>query len=125
VNHYTVIGFEAIQISSLELRGEEDIDKAGQLEVMGLNEILELRFKGDKYRSGTIRNWIDGRTCHDPNSGSIGGQLQSYIADPTVQDKIVGKNFRALVAVIVGSRQMLVREMDRYGNWVSEFQLAK
>jgi hypothetical protein len=35
------------------------------------------------------------------------------------------KDFRASVVVIVGSRQILVREMDMYGNWVSEFQLAK
>jgi len=34
------------------------------------------------------------------------------------------KDFRASVVVIVGSRQILVREMDRRGNWVSEFQLA-
>ena len=51
-------------------------------------------------------------------------QLQSYIMGPTVQNEIADKNFRALVAVIVGSRQILVREMERRGNWVSEFQLA-
>ena len=27
--------------------------------------------------------------------------------------------------VIVGSRQILVREMDRHGDWVNEFRLAK
>jgi hypothetical protein len=108
----------------LKLRGEEIIDKAEQLEAMGLNEILELTFEGDKNQSGTIRNWIDGRTCHDPNSGSIREQLQSYIADPAVQNEIVNKNFRALVAVIVGLRQILVREMDRRGNWVGGFELA-
>jgi hypothetical protein len=101
----------------LELRGEENIDKAEQLEAMGLNEILELKFKGDKYRSGTIRNWID-EEWSDPKSGSVRKQPRSYIMGSTVQKEIAGKNFRALVVVIIGSRQILVREMDRYGNWV-------
>jgi hypothetical protein len=107
----------------LRLKRGNYIDKAKQLEAMRLDEILELEFKGDKHRSGTIRNWIEG-TCDDPNSGSVRKQLQSYIMGPTVQNEIAGKNFRALVAVIVGSRQILVREMDMRGNWVSEFQLA-
>ena len=82
---------------------------------MRLDEILELEFKGDKHRSGTICNWIE---------GTVREQLQSYIMGPTVQNEITDKNFRALVAVIIGSRQILVREMDMRGNWVSEFQLA-
>jgi hypothetical protein len=107
----------------LGLKRGNYIDKAKQLEAMGLDEILELEFKGDKHRSGTICNWIEG-TSDDPNSGSVREQLQSYIVGPTVQNEIADKNFRALVAVIVGSRQILVREMDRRGNWVNEFQLA-
>ena len=90
---------------------------------MKLNKILGLKFKGDKYRKGTIRNWIDGRG-NTPNSGDVRNQLQSYISGPTVQKAIADKNFRAFVVVIVGSRQILVREMDKHGNWVSEFQLA-
>jgi hypothetical protein len=124
-NHYTVIEFKNIQIPYLELRGEKNIDKAAQLEAMRLNEILELKFKGDKYRSGTIRNWIDGENESDPKSGDVRKQLRSYIKEATVQEEITGKIFRALVVVIIGSRQILVREMDRDGNWVSEFQLAK
>lgn len=89
---------------------------------MGLDEILELTFKGDIHRSGTIRNWIDGD--YDPNSERVRERLQSYIASPTVQNEIVDKNFRFMLAVIVGLRQIIVREMDRHGNWVSEFQLA-
>jgi hypothetical protein len=123
-NHYTVIEFKNIPIRYLELIGEEN-DKAGQLEAMRLDEILELKFKGDKFRSGTIQNWIGGGKCNDANSGKVYKQLQSYVKDPTVQEEIAGKDFRAFTVVIVGSRQILVREMDRDGNWVSEFQLAK
>jgi hypothetical protein len=41
-----------------------------------------------------------------------------------VQEEITGKNFRAFVVVIVGSRQILVREMNGRGEWVKEFRLA-
>jgi hypothetical protein len=124
----------------LGLKGKNNIDKAKELEAMGLDEILKLKFKGCKYRSGSIRNWIDGKG-NSPKSGSVRKQLQSYVMGqtvqkeilivreeiptvqeeiPTVQEKIY-KNFRAFVVVIVGSRQILVREMDRHGNWVNEF----
>jgi hypothetical protein len=106
----------------LGLRRGNLIDKAKRLEAMGLDEILELEFEGDKFRSGTIGNWIDG---NDPNSGIVREQLRSYIRGSTVQKEIADKNFRAFVVVIVGSRQILVREMDRHGNWVNEFQLAE
>jgi hypothetical protein len=92
---------------------------------MGLRKILELNFKGDKYRSGTIRNWIDGKkaSSNDETSGSVREQLRSYVLGPTVPKEIASKNFRAFAVVIVGSRQILVREMDRRGDWVDEFQL--
>ena len=124
-NHYTVIEFKNIPVRYLDLMGEENIDKAEQLEAMRLNEILKLKFKGDKFRSGTIQNWIDDGECCDSNSGKVRKQLQSHVKGFTVQDEIAGKDFRAFVVVIVGLRQILVREMDRDGNWVSEFQLAK
>jgi hypothetical protein len=104
----------------LRLARVDIIDKAEQLEAMGLHKILQLNFDC-KFRSGTIGNWIDG---NDPQSESVREQLRSYVKGPTVQEEIADKNFRAFVVVIVGSRHILVREMDRHGNWVSEFQLA-
>ena len=93
---------------------------------MKLREILELKFSGDRFRSGTIRNWIDGEkaSSNDEMSGSVRDQLRSYVLSSTVKEEIANKNFRAFAVVIVGSRQILVREMDKHGNWVSEFQLA-
>jgi hypothetical protein len=105
----------------LGLSGEENIDKAEQLEAMELNEILGLKFKGDKFRTGTIRNWINGRGS-GPKSGNVRRQLHSYITGSTVQKEIADKDFRAFAVVVVGSRQILVREIDRRGNWV---KLAK
>jgi hypothetical protein len=100
----------------LGLNGKENIDKAKELNAMGLHEILGLKFEGDQFRSGALQNWID---------GSVRKELQSYITSPTVQKEIADKNFRAFAVVIVGLRQILVREMDMYGNWIGEFQLAK
>ena len=91
---------------------------------MKLNEILGLKFEGDKFRTGTIGNWIDGKG-RGAKSGEVRKQLQKYIRGPTVQEEIADKSFRAFAAVIIGSRQILVREMDRRGNWVNKFQLAK
>jgi hypothetical protein len=102
----------------LDLKGRGITGKAKELEVMELDDILELKFKDDKFPSGTVGNWNDG------NDLSVREQLQSYIAGDTVQEEIVGKKFRAWVVVIIGSRQMLMREMDGDGNWVGEFQLA-
>ncbi|KIX07675.1 uncharacterized protein Z518_02329 [Rhinocladiella mackenziei CBS 650.93] len=122
-NLYTLIEFKNIQIPYLELSGEDNIGKVKGLDAMKLNDILKLKFKGDKYRTGSINNWIDGRG-HGPVSGSVRNQLQSYITGPTVQKEIANKDFRAFAVVIVGSRQILVREMDRHGKWVSKFQLV-
>jgi len=58
-------------------------------------------------------------------SGSVRKQLQSYVSGATVQKEIADKNFRAFTVVIVESRQILVREMDRHGKCVSNFQLAE
>jgi hypothetical protein len=93
---------------------------------MRLHEILRLKFSGDQFRRGTIHNWIDGEkaSSKDEISGSVREQLRSYVLGPTVQKEIADKNFRAFAVVIVGSRQILVREMDRRGDWVNEFQLA-
>ena len=123
-NLYTLLEFKNIQIRYLGLDGEDIIDKAGQLEAMRVDQILELKFKGDKWRTGTIRDWIEGKGKAS-NSRNVRQQLQSYVAGDTVQKEIIDKNFRAFVVVIVGSRQILLREMDRHGEWVTEFQLAR
>ena len=62
----------------------------------------------------------------------LASQNHSYIANRRftirfqvdVHLGIVDKNFRAFAVIIVGSRQILVREMDRHGKWVKRLQLA-
>ena len=85
---------------------------------MTLKEILQLRFINDQSRSGTIHDWLD---------GEVRDQLQSYIMGTTVQAEIKSKKrFRAFAVVILGSRQILMREIGRDGMWVEdgEFGLA-
>jgi hypothetical protein len=124
-NYYTLIEFKNIQISYLGLDGEDIFNKAKQLEAMELNQILGLKFKDDKWQTGmTICDWIDGK-CEALISGNVRKQLQSCIAGKTVQKEIVGKKFRAFAVIIIGSRHILVHEMDRHGKWVGEFQLAR
>jgi len=103
----------------LELTGKTG-EKAKQIEGMKLKEVLQLRFKNDQSRSGTIHDWFDG-----DDYGEIRKQLQSYITGSTVQEEIISKKkFRAFAVAILGSRQILIREMGRDGMWVGEFQLA-
>jgi len=92
---------------------------------MTLKEILQLRFKNDQSRSGTIHDWFDGDDRIHGDYGKVREQLRSYIMGSTVREEIKGKNkFRAFAVVILGSRQILMREMSRDGMWVGEFQLA-
>ena len=104
--------------------GQSTEDKAKQLEGMKLKEILQLKSKNDQFRSGTIYDWFDGDDHEDEDYGKVRKQLQSYIMGSTVQEEIAGKNFRAFAVVILGSRQILMREMGRDGKWVGEFELA-
>ena len=104
--------------------GKSTEDRARQLEDMTLKEILQLRFKNNQFRSGTIYDWFDGDDHEDEDYGKVRKQLQSYIMSSTVQEEVAGKNFRAFAVVILGSHQILMREMGKDGKWVEEFQLA-
>ena len=111
----TVVEFKNIQISYLDLKGKGLDDKAKKLKAMTVEEVLGLQFSRDKFRSGTIKKWVEGDVCT---------QLQSYIKGRTVDVHSVDKKFRAYAAVIIGSRQILIREMDRNGSWVGDYELV-
>ena len=120
--------FKNIPLNTLDIEGRIIDDKAKLLEGMILKEILQLRFDGAKRRSGTIQDWFDGDDQDKENYGEVRRQLQDYITGSTVQKEIAGvagkKKFRAFAAVIVGARQILIREMGADGEWVGGFQLA-
>lgn len=108
----------------MELTGKSTEEKATQIKDMTLNEILQLKFKNDRFRSGTIHDWFDGDDHEHDDYGKVREQLRSYITGSTVQGGIIGKKFRAFAVAILGSRQILMRGMGRDGEWVGEFQLA-
>ena len=104
--------------------GNRVADRARQLEDMMAKDILKLRFKDDPSRSGTIEDWIDGDHYKNDDNGIVREQLQSYVTGSTIQKEIRDKNFHAFAVVIVGSHQILMREIGRDGKWVGEFELA-
>ena len=110
----TVVEFKNIQISYLDLKDKGLDDKAKKLKAMTVEEVLGLLFK-DKFRSGTIREWVE---------RDVFTQLQSYTKGRTANEHSVDKKFRAYAAVIIGSRQILIREMDRNGSWVGDYELV-
>ncbi|KAF8536318.1 hypothetical protein BDD12DRAFT_807873 [Trichophaea hybrida] len=113
---YTVVGFKNIELPYLDLQGIKDEEMVQHLTDMSLTDILHLQFnKRDEFRSGTIQKWVD---------GEVYDQLRSYIMGQTVQDNSVGKTIRAFVVVIIGSCQILVREMNSDGKWQGRWNLV-
>jgi len=117
---YTVIEFKNIQIDYLDLQGYMRIDKAKQLVDMSLPQILKLRIKGI-HHPGPIEEWLE---------GDIREQLSKYVTSATVREDSMGNTFRAYAVVIIGSRHILIREMDDMGKWkgvsrlVTDLELA-
>jgi hypothetical protein len=119
---YTVLELKNVQLRYLEIKGSNPSE---QLKDMKLEQILQLRFSvSDRHRSGTIHDWIAGDNCKDEkHEKTVGDQLRGYLENPSVQKKIAGKNFRAFTVVIVGSRQILMREMGREASGLENFSL--
>jgi len=117
---YTVIEFKNIQIKFLDLQGYKLEDKAKHLVDMSLPQILKLRITG-KYFPGPIEN----RLVEDiRNEGDIHKQLREYVTSKTVKEDSEGRTFRAFAVVIIGSRHILIREMDKMGKWKSPSRLV-
>jgi len=112
---YTMIEFKNIQIDYLDLRGDSRADKAEQLVAMSWPQILKLRIIRSNYHPNTIEEWLEGQ---------IHEQLRSYVTSPTVRAESIGKNFRAYAVVIIGSRHILIREMDNNGEWKGDSRLV-
>ncbi|KAF8533195.1 hypothetical protein BDD12DRAFT_984581 [Trichophaea hybrida] len=115
LDFYIVVDFKNIEISYLNHPSSSFQEQEEKLTAMSLNATLQLEFrKHDKYRSGTIKQWID---------GDVRTQLQSYISGQSIQQNSIGKQFRAYAVAIIESRKILVNEMNRNGDWVENWQL--
>ena len=112
---YTVLKFKNKQIDFLALGSGSRTNKAEQLVAMSLPQILKLRITG-LHNLGTIEEWIE---------GDIHQQLRSYVTGATVQAGRAGMTFRAYAVVIIGSRHIIIREMDSEGEWIGGSRLIQ
>jgi hypothetical protein len=90
--------------------------KASVLSTYSLNKVLGINFgKSDKFRAGELREWIIDEAAP---------QLKSQIMSEEVQKQLKGLSLKASIVVIIGSRQMLVWDMDADGNLMGEPDLV-
>ena len=87
--------------------------KASLLSNYSCNNVLGINFsKTDKFRVGKLRKWIVDEAAP---------QLKSYIMSEEIKKKLGGRSLKAHVVVVVGSRQILVWDMDDDGELVHFF----
>jgi hypothetical protein len=84
-----------------------------------LEDILELGWnEKEQFKAGTLRSWIIGNDA---------GQLRGYITGPTVKQLLEerGLELRAHLVIIVGSRHILLWDMDEKGNLAAKPRLVE
>ena len=63
----------------------------------------------------TIRSWIE---------ESVRGQLKDYVTSNEVKDKLGERKLWAHSVLIVGSRQIVIWDLDKNGAWIGKPKLA-
>lgn len=101
--------WKSFRIDCLDIPGKTDpFSKAAALRDYTLDQILETQFgHWDKYHHGTVRDQVTREVS----------QLASYVKDNLVQEmKVKGElKIRAHLVIIVGSRHILLWDMDSGG----------
>ena len=95
-----------------------DLTKADILRNYDLTEILQLRFSTwDKYHRGTIKSWVMEKD---------GPQLRDYIKSTKVQQLVEKRSLelQAHLVIIIGSRHILLWDMDKEGCLCSKPRLV-
>ncbi|KAG0636846.1 hypothetical protein HOY80DRAFT_1024181 [Tuber brumale] len=116
-NHFIVTEWKAINIDFVDL-GVSLVrhQKADLIAELDINGVLDLKFnRKEKFKKGTIRRWI---------STEVTAQLRKYVLSKEIQDEARGRQFHAHLVLVVGSRQILIWDMDQTGNWVGKANLA-
>jgi hypothetical protein len=93
------------------------LTKAAILYDYKLSEILELKFVAtDRYHQGTIKQWVV----------TNAGQLRNYIKSHEVTQQVLNEGLKMPtdLVIIVGSRHILLWDMDKDGNLANEPQLV-
>ena len=99
-----------LDIPVLNNQDPVNLSRANILSSFTLPEILALKFTlWDKQHKGTIREWV---------VSNVAPQLRSYIKSPQVVQRVEcrGLEMRACLVIIVGSRQIILWDMDKEGN---------
>jgi hypothetical protein len=90
--------------------------KASVLSTYSLDEVLNVDFgENDKFRVGELEEWIVDK---------VAPQLKSRIMSEEVQKQLEGLSLKASMVIIIGSRQILVWDMDADGDLVGEPDLV-
>ncbi|RPA89034.1 hypothetical protein L873DRAFT_1823600 [Choiromyces venosus 120613-1] len=115
--HCVVTEWKTIKIDFLDLGDSLSLDeKAEALSKLGISGVLELKFhKWEKYKKGTIRDWIE---------KDVTAQFKSYVLSPEIRELAGSREFHAHLVLVVGSRKILVWEMDEKGDWIGQPVLA-
>ena len=110
--------FKVIQIDYLAIgKTSHRISKAKALQELDVDQVLDLKFaETDTHRKGmTIRSWIE---------ESVRGQLKDYVTSKEVKDKLGERKLWAHIVLIVGSRQIVIWDLDKNGARMGEPKLA-
>jgi hypothetical protein len=122
--HVIVTEWKAVQIDFLDIkvRGDKLPDRNTKSLALGgytLSQILKLKFgHWDKFRSKKLfKQWI---------KKSAAPQLRDYIRSPQVTQLVKDRNLelRAHLVVIVGSRHILLWDMDEGGKLADQPSLV-
>ncbi|KAG0136191.1 hypothetical protein HOY82DRAFT_625832 [Tuber indicum] len=116
-NHFIVTEWKAINIEFVDTKVSLDRqEKADLIAGLDINGVLDLKFnKKERFKKGTIRRWI---------ASDVTAQLRKYVLSQEVQVEAKEREFHAHLVVVVGSRQILIWDMDREGNWIGKPKLA-
>ncbi|KAG0136190.1 hypothetical protein HOY82DRAFT_625829 [Tuber indicum] len=116
-NHFIVTEWKAINIEFVDTKLSLDRqEKADLIAGLDINGVLDLKFnKKERFKKGTIRRWI---------AWEVTSLLRKYVLSKEVQEEAKGRQFHAHLIVVIGSRQILIWDMDQDGNWIGKPRLA-
>ncbi|KAG0196040.1 hypothetical protein BGX28_000212 [Mortierella sp. GBA30] len=115
-----VLEWQSIQIDYIQIGSGTQLERANVLAgVRNTAEILNLKFRNDKFRSGqTIKEWI----LSGPKVGKVLSpqqQLREYAQSPEIERwKKDGYAITPVLVVVIGSRHILLWNLD--GNRLDE-----
>lgn len=113
VTEWKVARIDYLDIRIPGIRHPSRENKASVLSEYTLSQILQLKFGArDKFRSGqTVQHWMENEAA---------SQLNDYIMSPQVKDLLEDGNYfmHAHLVLIVGSRHILIWDMNRSGELV-------